>query len=102
MAAARGIETKKSADLASVSFLKKISSGPGRLAEALQITRARDNGKSLVSARSDLRIADDGYRPRRVAITARIGIVKAAEFPLRYLIAENPFVSGLTMQTFVP
>ena len=27
-------------------------------------------------------------------ITPRIGIVKSAEHPLRYLIAENPFVSG--------
>jgi DNA-3-methyladenine glycosylase len=94
MAEARGLKSGKSADLASVSFLKKISSGPGRLAEAFQITRARDNGKNLASARSDLRIVEDGYRPRRVAVTARIGIVKSAELPLRYVIAANPFVSG--------
>jgi DNA-3-methyladenine glycosylase len=94
MAEARGLKPGKSADLTSVSFLKKISSGPGRLAEAFGITRARDNGKSLVSARSDLRIVENGYRPRRVAITARIGIVKSAELPLRYVIAANSFVSG--------
>ena len=74
--------------------LKKISSGPGRLCEALQVTRERDNGKSLVSARSDLRIVDDGYRVKRVIITPRIGIVKSAEQPLRYYIADNAFVSG--------
>ena len=74
--------------------LKKISSGPGRMAEALGITRERDNGKSLVSARSDLRFADDGYQVRRVKVTPRIGIVKSAEQPLRYFIAGNPFVSG--------
>jgi DNA-3-methyladenine glycosylase len=94
MAQARGLKPEKSAALASVSFLKKISSGPGRLAEALEITRARDNGKNLISERSDLRIVEDGYRPRRVAVTARIGIVKSAELPLRYLIAANPFISG--------
>jgi DNA-3-methyladenine glycosylase len=94
MAQARGLKPEKSAALASVSFLKKISSGPGRLAEALEITRARDNGKNLISERSDLRIVEDGYRPRRVAVTARIGIVKSAELPLRYLIAANPFVSA--------
>jgi DNA-3-methyladenine glycosylase len=88
MAEARGIEVAKEMDL------KKISSGPGRMAEALEITRERDNGKSLVSPRSDLRIADDGYRVRRVAVTPRIGIVKSAEQPLRYFIAGNPFVSG--------
>ena len=88
MAEARGIRVAKETDL------KKISSGPGRLAEAMEITRERDNGKSLVSRRSDLRIFDDGYRVRRVTVTPRIGIVKSAEQPLRYFIAGNPFVSG--------
>jgi DNA-3-methyladenine glycosylase len=83
-----GFTTAKESDL------KKISSGPGRLSQALEITRTRDNGKSLVSARSDLRIVDDGYRVQRVMVTPRIGIVKSAEQPLRYFIAENPFVSG--------
>src|SRR3984893_16482405 len=94
MAEARGIELAKEIDLRKISFLKKISSGPGRMAEALESTRARDNGKSLVNARSDLRIMDDGYRVRRVAVTPRIGIVKSAEQPLRYFIAGSPFVSG--------
>lgn len=88
MAEARGIT------LARASDLKKIFSGPGRMCEALGITRGRDNGKSLVSARSDLRIADDGYRVRRVVVTPRIGIKKSAGEPLRYAIAGNPFVSG--------
>jgi DNA-3-methyladenine glycosylase len=94
MAEARGIEVAKEIDLKKISFLKKISSGPGRLTEAMEITRERDNGKSLVSLRSDLRLADDGYRVRRVTVTPRIGIVKSAEQPLRYFIAGNPFVSG--------
>jgi DNA-3-methyladenine glycosylase len=94
MAEARGIEIAKEIDLRKISFLKKISSGPGRLAEAMEITRERDNGKSLVSQRSDLRIVDDSYRVRRVTVTPRIGIVKSAEQPLRYFIAGNPFVSG--------
>ena len=94
MARARGIELAKESALNSISFLNKISYGPGRMTEALEITRKRDNGKSLVSARSDLRIADDGYRVRRVTVTPRIGIVKSAERPLRYFIAGSPFVSG--------
>ncbi len=88
MAEARGIEIAKKSDL------KKISSGPGRLTEALGVTRERDNGKSLVSPRSDLLIADDGHSVGRVTVTPRIGIVKSAEEPLRYFIAGNPFVSG--------
>jgi len=88
MAKARGIEVSRDSDL------KKISSGPGRLSEALGITRDRDNGKSLVSAISDLQLVDDGDRTRRVTVTPRIGITKSAEHPLRYIIAGNPFVSG--------
>jgi DNA-3-methyladenine glycosylase len=94
MAEARGIDVEGGAALAKISSLKRISSGPGRMTEAFGITRARDNGKNLVSARSDLRLVDDGYRVRRMAVTERIGIVKSAEQPLRYFIAGNPFVSG--------
>ncbi len=94
MAEARGIELPKDTELWKTSLLKKISSGPGRMSEALDVTRERDNGKSLVSARSDLGIVDDGYRVRRVTVTPRIGIVKAADELLRYFIAGNPFVSG--------
>ena len=74
--------------------LRKLTSGPGRLAEAFGITRERDDGKDLTSARSDLFVADDGYRVRRILTTPRIGITKAAERPLRYVIAGNEFVSG--------
>ena len=82
--------------------LKNLTSGPGRLAEAFGITRLRDNGKDLTSKKSDLFIAEavaehpakDYDRARRVLTTPRIGITKAAELPLRYVIAGNPFVSG--------
>jgi DNA-3-methyladenine glycosylase len=94
MAEARGIVLPKGAGLRKISSLKNISSGPGRMSEALGITRDRDNGKSLVSTRSDLRIADDGYRVRRITVTPRIGIVKSAHHPLRYFITGNAFVSG--------
>jgi DNA-3-methyladenine glycosylase len=94
MAEARGITVTPKIALDAISFLKKLTSGPGRMSEALEVTRERDNGKSLVSTQSDLRIVDNGYRVRRVMVTPRIGIVKSAEQPLRYLIAGNPFVSG--------
>jgi DNA-3-methyladenine glycosylase len=94
MAEARGVDLISDGDLRNVSVLRKISSGPGRLSEAMDITRERDNGKSLMSAKSDLHIADDGYRVRRITVTPRIGIVKSAAHPLRFFIAGNPFVSG--------
>jgi len=74
--------------------LRKLTSGPGRLAQALGITRVRDNEKDLSSPKSDLWIADDGTPRPRVKITPRIGITKAAELPLRYIIPGNRFVSG--------
>jgi DNA-3-methyladenine glycosylase len=72
---------------------RKLTSGPGRLAEAFGITRERDNEKDLTSRKSDLFIVDDGFRPQGIEITPRIGITKAAERPLRYIIAGNKFVS---------
>ena len=94
MAAARGIEIRGPDDLKRLSWLRQIASGPGRLCEAFGITRERDNAKNLASARSDLRIMEDAYRVRQVAVTPRVGITKSAAHPLRYVIAGNPFVSG--------
>lgn len=87
MAAARGITISKEADL------KKLTSGPGRLCEAFGIVRERDNGKSMVSAESDLQLADDGFEIKRIVVTPRIGITKSANKPLRFLVADNPFIS---------
>lgn len=88
MARARGITLHGPADW------PKLTSGPGRLAEAFGITRARDNGCDLTARSSSLWIGADGYRPGDIRVTPRIGITKAAGKPLRYIIAGNPFVSG--------
>jgi DNA-3-methyladenine glycosylase len=74
--------------------LRQIASGPGKLAQALGITRERDNGKDLTSPESDLWIADDGCTPTEIRATPRIGITKSAEMPLRFVVAGNTFVSG--------
>lgn len=75
--------------------LRSLTSGPGKMAQALAISRVRDNGKDLTDPKnSDLWLADDGWRPERVVITPRVGITKAVEEPLRFLIAGNAFVSG--------
>jgi DNA-3-methyladenine glycosylase len=77
-----------------ITELRLLTSGPGRLAEAMSITRERDNAKDLASSRSDLHIVDDGFAPGKIAITPRIGIRKAEHELLRYVISGNPFVSG--------
>jgi DNA-3-methyladenine glycosylase len=76
-------------------YLRNLTSGPGRLAQAFGITRSRDNACDLTSpSTSSLWIGEDSFRPRKIQLTPRIGIRKAADHPLRYFLAANPFVSG--------
>jgi DNA-3-methyladenine glycosylase len=88
MARARGISLLGARDLL------RLTSGPGRLARAFNVTRARDNGCDLTSPASGLWIGEDGFRARNIQITSRIGITKAADHPLRFFLAGNPWVSG--------
>lgn len=80
-------------NIADGSDLRRLTSGPGRMAAAFGITRQHDNGKDLTDGRSDLCIAEDASPSPEIAITRRIGITKAAEMPLRYIVAGNRFVS---------
>jgi DNA-3-methyladenine glycosylase len=80
-------------ELISPRDFRKLMSGPARLCEALGITRERDNGKDMVSARSDLQVMNDGFSVKEVAVTPRIGITKSAEMPLRYLVRGSAFIS---------
>lgn len=89
-----GIDSMMDARGTDSTDLRQLTSGPGRLAEAFGITRVRDNEKDLTSAQSDLWIGDAGTPRPPVKITTRIGITKAAERPLRYIIPGNRFVSG--------
>jgi len=90
MAAARAIE----GDLTKLAQRRSLTSGPGRLAEAFDITRERDNDKDVTAVKSDLRIVDDGFRPEKIGVTPRIGITKAAQEELRFVVSGNAFVSG--------
>jgi len=94
MSLARGIRVRSSRDRL------KLTSGPGRLAQAFGITRARDNGSDLTSPSSSLWIGSDGFRAKSVIVTPRIGITKAVEEGLRYIIADNAFVSGRKSEGF--
>lgn len=76
-----------------------LTTGPGRLCQALDITRPKDNGKDITVPRTGLWIGDDGFRPTRIATSARVGISKSAEQPLRYYIEGNDFVSGPRKRT---
>jgi DNA-3-methyladenine glycosylase len=89
MARARGIDLQGSEATRNKALLR-LTSGPGRLCEAFSVTRARDNGCDLTSAASSLWIGEDGYRARSIRTTPRIGITKATDKLLRYVLDRNP------------
>jgi DNA-3-methyladenine glycosylase len=66
--------------------------GPGRLCRTLRL-RAAHGGAQVFDAGSPLWLRQ-GPPPRRVEVTPRIGISRAADWPLRFFDAESPAVSG--------
>lgn len=63
-----------------------LTAGPGRLCQALAITRATHNGLDVTLADSPLQVLDDGYRPASILTTTRIGIRKAIDKQLRFVV----------------
>ncbi|MFI5232121.1 MAG: DNA-3-methyladenine glycosylase [Gemmatimonadales bacterium] len=71
---------------------RELTNGPAKLCEALAITGAH-NGVSLRTP--PLRILrGDAVPDGDVEVTGRIGISKAAEEPLRWIVRSSAFVSG--------
>jgi DNA-3-methyladenine glycosylase len=71
--------------------VKHLCSGPGKLCQALGIDRELD-GAAMVRSRVIVRRPAGREQPR-VAVTPRIGITKAADWPLRFHVAGSPWVS---------
>lgn len=71
-----------------------LASGPSRLCQALAINRPVHNGLDLLDAASPLQVRDDGYRAAEVQVTTRIGISKAADWPMRFSLEGHKCVSG--------
>ncbi len=89
MAVNRGLEAGAAARL--------LTSGPGRLSQALGLTRPLHDGLDLTDQRSILQIRDDGFRVSKVLVTARIGINEnneAVDWPLRFALPGHGCVSG--------
>jgi DNA-3-methyladenine glycosylase len=73
---------------------RQLTSGPGRLCQALGLTRQSHNSLDLADPASPLQIRDDGYRVQEARVTARIGIREAVDWPLRFVLPGSHFVSG--------
>ena len=65
---------------------QQLTGGPGRLCQALGITRATHNGMDITKAKSSLHIEDHGKHPGTVEVTPRIGLSKAKDQPLRFVL----------------
>jgi DNA-3-methyladenine glycosylase len=61
---------------------RELCSGPGKLCQALGITRDLD-GQRI-------------HEKNTIAVTSRIGITKAADWPLRFVVAGSPWLSRKT------
>jgi DNA-3-methyladenine glycosylase len=84
----------KNRDLAANAQHRLLTSGPGRLCEALGLTRTAHNGLDMTNRSSSLQVRDDGYTVREVLVTARIGIKHAVDWPLRFALPDHRCVSG--------
>jgi DNA-3-methyladenine glycosylase len=71
---------------------RDLTNGPGKLCVAYDIT-GRDDGTSLQRGRLRI-VRGTPVSDEVVAVSPRIGITHAADWPLRFFISGNPFVSG--------
>lgn len=70
--------------------LEMLASGPGRLTLALGITRAH-NGADVTEG--PITVHEGPGPAPEIAVSPRIGITQCADWPLRFTIAGNRFVS---------
>jgi DNA-3-methyladenine glycosylase len=70
---------------------RELCSGPGKLCQALGISRELDGtrmGRSPVIVRPA-----EGWEDTQISVSPRVGITKAADWPLRFCLAGSPWTS---------
>lgn len=91
----RGIEPIEGIELMRqfrpVNDVFSLTSGPGKLTQALKITSAL-NGTDMTSSESELYI-EFGKRPKHIVATPRIGITRAVDKEWRFVNPSSLFVS---------
>lgn len=71
---------------------RDLARGPGRLAQALGITRS-DNGADLLKG-GDISLSPPDRAPAKISSGPRVGITKAVDLPWRFWITDDPHVSA--------
>jgi DNA-3-methyladenine glycosylase len=91
----RGIEPVEGIELMRqfrpVDDIFSLTSGPGKLTQALNITSLL-NGTDMTNSESEIYI-EFGKRPKRIVTTPRIGITRAMNKEWRFVDPLSPFVS---------
>jgi DNA-3-methyladenine glycosylase len=71
---------------------RDLTNGPGKLCQAMGIVGSM-SGQPLDSAPIVIR-AGEPVPDEQVVVSPRIGITRAADWPLRYLVRDDPYVSA--------
>lgn len=72
--------------------ITELTSGPGKLTQALNISKNFD-GADVTTTTSNLYVISDGYQVSSIVAKKRIGISKATEFDYRFYVQDSTFVS---------
>ena len=72
---------------------RQLTNGPGKLAQALALTRLTHDGADLTDPSGELMILPNDYPPFEMVTKTRIGITQGVDLPWRYYVAGNPYVS---------
>jgi len=73
-----------------IDRIEQLANGPGKLTLAMGITR-RHNGVDLT--RGPITVCSGCENRFEIGVSRRIGITKNPDLPLRFFIADSPFVS---------
>ncbi|GBD36364.1 Putative 3-methyladenine DNA glycosylase [bacterium HR36] len=87
-----GIETMQR--LRSAHRLRELARGPGRLCQAFDIDRHLDGWDLTRGAVLWLADPAEVIPTDSIAVSPRIGVTAARELPLRFFLADSPFVSA--------
>jgi DNA-3-methyladenine glycosylase len=91
----RGIEPVEGIELMRqfrpVDDIFSLTSGPGKLTQALNITSLL-NGTDMTNSESEIYI-EFGKRPKHIVTTPRIGITRALDKEWRFVDPSSPFIS---------
>ncbi len=77
---------------------RDLARGPGRLCQALALTAA-DDGADLLGTALWIAEAPESIPAPRSATTPRIGISQAADWPWRFVVIGDPYVSARGVRT---